>query len=94
MTTDRQTGLKRLAIAVAVPWSIWWGYQAWHTQSRIQQYEATRAQWAQRGFSDLGSANALAAMYDRLLAQLAWLLAPFVIAAIAYWVYRGFKPSR
>jgi hypothetical protein len=94
MATEWQKGLKRVVVAVAVPWVLWWAYQARQTYAAIERYQGLRAQTQNAGFDLPRALQILAAMHAQLRHEIVLLVAPFAIGALAYWVYRGFKPKR
>jgi hypothetical protein len=91
---DQQRGLIRLAVALGAPWALWWGYQAWHTYAQMRDYRAARAEWSRIGLTDIDRGRTLEALQSSLTTEIAFLVAPFIIAAVASWVYRGFKTRR
>jgi hypothetical protein len=91
-------GFKRLAIAVCVPWFGFWGLMVWssfRTHSYYEENYNRSANW------DDSSNLALMQMENRAGADMAnavWFglflpIALVIVGAIAFWVYRGFRPK-
>lgn len=96
---NRKRGLKRLAIALLVPWFTWWwglGLLAYNTaQSSSKDWLA--ASQKNDEFM-MGVYNRMQVdAYRQIDGSLTWGVAVpivvLIVAAIGYWVYRGFKPK-
>lgn len=98
MTPNRKRGLKRLAIAVAVPWFGWWGligitsYNSW----RYFNGRVNAAAVLGQPFPVIDSELENGAMRRMSLAIFWGGIVPILLliaAGVGYWVYRGFKPK-
>jgi hypothetical protein len=49
-------------------------------------------EWANAGLTNLDRGHTLEMLQAKLTTEIACAAAPFIVAAIAYWVYRAFKP--
>jgi hypothetical protein len=96
---DKRKGLKRLALAVSIPYFGWWAFVAWINWSNYQTYNAKFLEAAAR--DDWDSAATYSKIYADALdfLQMAFIwgvvvaMMLLVLVGISYWVYRGFKPK-
>lgn len=97
MATNTKSGLKRLAIAVLVPWFGYWallGIGSYRTLERINTEisEPNLPSWRSDMLLQL-NATATGNLQDALGYGLVYPIVALIIGCIGYWVYRGFKPK-
>jgi len=96
--SNRQKGLRRLAIAIAVPYFGWWAFFGVSSYIGYGSYQARINSPA--GRSDIGM-QVLHEGFSRILNGMAesiiWgIFVPLIailIVTIILWVYRGFRPK-
>jgi fatty acid desaturase len=98
MNANRKRGLRRLAIAVLVPYYLWWVLVAFmnyriaeNAEAELQANAGTNTEVAFAAAMTESHANA------NLGLAFTWAIvvpiAILVIGSVGYWVYRGFRPK-
>lgn len=95
---NRRRGLTRLAFAVGIPYFGWWALtarSAWETMPqylKLSDIAAKKGDWDMAGIWMQRVNDANAALTRSLLWGVVVPVIALILGAIAYWVYRGFKP--
>jgi hypothetical protein len=95
---NKRRGVKRLAIAVGVPWFGIWGLLGYVGYSNYESNEANwwkaeRAEdWASMMTYSNGQEAAGNLMFKSILFGAVLPLFLLILGVLGYWVYRGFKP--
>jgi len=99
VTPNLRRGLKRLAIAIAVPWFGWWAFWGWagyrnYSYASEHMAEALRKQdgfWI--NFYSQMNIDSMQMMGSAVVYGVGLPIVALIVIAVAYWVYRGFKPK-
>ena len=98
MAINQRKGIRRLAIAVGVPWFGWWGLYYWSGYRGCSDYQNEFSKAAKAKDYDLMTAafQLEHASCQQMPTALVWGVAVplvvLVVGALTLWVYRGFKP--
>jgi len=86
---SRGNGVKRLGIALMVPWVAYWGFQAFERYTDMKNAAAERVA-TPLGIVWLGQTESAYATSE-FKTDLIWMVSAPVAMVLIYWVYRGFK---
>ncbi len=76
-------GIKRLAIAIGLPWFAWWGYVGYANYQSYQRAQAEgNTDWLMMTLENLVLAITMGVILPTLL---------LVLSLVGWWVYRGFR---
>jgi hypothetical protein len=95
---NRRKGLTRLALAVGIPYFGWWGLTYWGASSSQPRYLQWSHEAAEKGDWSMATiwmqrVNETSADINRsLLWGVVVPILALIVGALAFWVYRGFKP--
>ncbi len=96
MSTIERKGIKRLAIALGVPYFCWWAFYGFASFYAYSKYDALLVAHPKDPNSLLWGRIWSDAL-DRIVTSLLWgvvvLLLALIVGSITLWVYRGFKPK-
>ena len=94
---NKRRGLKRLAIAIGVPYFGFWVIWAWsgfrssdYARRELDNLNADSSDTRRMSLVDLLD-DAEHRISDAVMWGLFWPLIALIVASIGYWVYRGFK---
>ena len=98
MAIDRRKGIKRLAIAVGVPWFGFWAVAGWSSYQARAHYEklwledARQEHWQSAAIWARDQSTANEWIIRSIIFGIVLPIALLIVGALAFWVYRGFKP--
>jgi len=97
---NSRRGFTRLAIALGVPYFGWWALTAYFGYTALPRYlaESNKASkehdWESVTFWMTLANEADAAVQRSVMWGIFYPILAAIVAAIGYWVYRGFRPKQ